>query len=86
MMKLMDLPGGNKSIIAVKITENSNAIGKRVPELALPPGSEIIMIASEDGIIQNDMEGYQLSARDEIIILSPKNLEAGIETILTRYM
>ncbi len=86
MMKLMDLPGGDKSVIAVKITENSNAIGKRVPELPLPPGSEIILIASENGTIQNDMEGYQLSVRDEIIILSPKNLEAGIETILTRYM
>ena len=86
MMKLMDLPGGDKSIIAVKITENSNAVGKRVPELALPPGSEIIMIASENGTIQNDMEGYQLSVRDEIIILSPKNLETGIETILTRYI
>jgi trk system potassium uptake protein TrkA len=86
MMKLMDLPGGDKSVIAVKITENSNAIGKRVPELPLPPGSEIILIASENGTIQNDMEGYQLSVRDEIIILSPKNLETRIETILTRYI
>lgn len=84
-IKLMDLPGGDKSIIAVKITENSSAINKRVPEITLPSGSGIIMVASEDGTIQNDMEGYQLSARDEIIILSPKNLETEIETILTRY-
>ena len=83
-ISLIELPGGDKGIVSIKVPPDSQVLGKTIEEI--PPTTfetKILMIASENGEIPDNLEEYKIKARDELIVLVPKGLENEIHSTIT---
>ena len=82
-VSLIELPGRDKGIISVKVPPNSQVLGLTIKEIPFVQETKILMVASENGEIHDNLEEYKLCARDELIIRVPNGLESEIHTIIT---
>ena len=82
-VSLIELPGRDKGIISVKVPPNSQVLGLTIDEIPFVQETKVLMVASENGEIHDNLEEYKLCARDELIIRVPNGLESEIHTIIT---
>ncbi|MBI63949.1 MAG: hypothetical protein CL778_01550 [Chloroflexi bacterium] len=82
-VSLIELPGRDKGIISVKVPPNSQVLGLTIKEIPFVQETKVLMVASENGEIHDNLQEYKLSARDELIIRVPNGLESEIHTIIT---
>ena len=65
------------------VASENYGLGLTIKEIPFVQETKVLMVASENGEIHDNLEEYKLCARDELIIRVPTGLESEIHTIIT---
>ena len=82
LVHIFELQDGDLEIVEVRIPSTSTAIGKKIRELSLPPGSILSLIVREQGV-QVPTEETILEADDRVIAVTKHDLEEDLRVVLT---
>lgn len=73
---LLQLKGGLE-IVGLKMPPDAGVVGKRIRDLLMPHGSQVILLVGKDGMPRPTSADTVLQAEDEVVaITSPENEEA----------
>jgi len=82
LIHLLNLEGGRLEVVEMKIPEDSQAVGKKIGELAIPPGSLMcLMVGKEGAQVPTDDTIVEADAR--IVVAIRPEAEAMLRAALT---
>lgn len=81
LVPVTSLRGGGL-LVAAQIVEGSPSAGKRVDELALPPGAALAVLSSANGAQQVPAPSTVLHAGDEVLAITTPAAEAALQLAL----
>jgi trk system potassium uptake protein len=79
---LMKIQDSGVELVEIRIPADSQSIGKKVKELSLPAGSELILIIRRDQKPQMATPELTFQPGDQVIALTPTDTEEQIKTVL----
>jgi len=83
LIRLMPVADHSQELVAIKLPAGGLLIGRKLSEITLPYGTNIILIMTSEGRSKNPNPDVRIEAEDEVIALSPTNSTAGLWTLLT---
>ncbi len=82
LVHLLTLKGGNLEVVEVKVPPNSAVVGKRMKEIALPPGSVIALMIGKWGAIVPTPDTI-LEPEAQLIAVTRPEAEEALRTAIT---
>ena len=83
LLRLMPIADHSQELVAIKLPAGGLLIGRKLSEITLPYGTNIILIMTSEGRSKNPNPDVRIEAEDEVIALSPTNSTAELWTLLT---
>jgi trk system potassium uptake protein TrkA len=80
---LLEFKGGELEIVEVKIPSNSGAVGKKMGELSLPPGTILSLVIRKEQSAQVPAEDTIIGAEDRVIAVTSHESEEALCAVLT---
>ena len=82
LIHLLDLEDGRLEVVEMKIPEDSQAVGKKIGELAIPPGSLMCLMVGKEGA-QVPTNDTIVEANARIVVAIRPEAEAMLRAALT---
>lgn len=82
IVRLLTLERGKVSFVSFTLTEQSPAVGRRITELDVPPGSVIVGVIRKGHVLEPRAD-LPLLGDDEVVALAPPAAEARLEEVLS---
>ena len=83
LIRLMPIGDHAKELVAIKLPAGGLLIGRKLSEITLPYGTDVISIITSDGKSKKLDPDIRIESEDEIIALSPTNSTAELWVLLT---
>jgi len=83
LIRLMPVADHSQELVAIKLPAGGLLIGRKLSEITLPFGTNIILIMTSEGRSKKPNPDVRIEAEDEVIALSPTNSTAELWTLLT---
>ena len=82
LVRLLDLKQGELEVVEVKIPSTSSAVGRRIKDLSLPPGSILTLMIRDQEIIVPSQD-TTIGAEDRVIAVTRVAAEQALRTELS---
>ncbi len=82
LVRLLDLKQGELEVVEVKIPSTSSAVGRRIKDLSLPPGSILTLMIRDQEIIVPSQD-TTIGAEDRVIAVTRAAAEQALRTELS---
>ena len=83
LIRLMPIGDHLQELVAIKLPAGGLLIGRKLSEITLPYGTNIILIITSEGKSKKPDPDIRIEAEDEVIALSPTNSTAELWILLT---
>ena len=83
LIRLMPIADHSQELVAIKLPAGGLLIGRKLSEITLPYGANIILIMTSEGRSKKPDTDVRIEAEDEVIALSPTNSTLELWTLLT---
>ena len=83
LIRLMPIADHSQELVAMKLPAGGLLIGRKLSEITLPYGTNIILIITSEGRSKSPNPDVRIEAEDEVIALSPTNSTAELWALLT---
>jgi trk system potassium uptake protein TrkA len=71
-------------LVDIKVPKGAGVVGKKVKDLLLPHGCQIVLMIGQDGAPRLTTPESIVQAEDEIVAVTPNENEEALRTILTQ--
>ncbi len=79
---LLSLRAGELQLVEVRVPTGSPAVGKRIADLALPPGVIVTLVISADGTPRAATPDTRISVEEAAVAVTPTEAEPALRRVL----
>lgn len=83
LKRLSIFQGGEREIVEVTIPADSANVGKRIKDLSVPTGDDLILVIRKDHGVQLPTPMTVIEAEDRIVAVTTTNAEEALHRVLT---
>jgi len=80
---LLEFKGGQSELVEIKIPTHSAAVGKKLGDISLPPGTLISLIIRKDQSAVIPAEDAIIGSEDKVLAVTNPELEGDLVSVLT---
>ena len=83
LMHVMSLKEGNREVVCVKVPADSQAVGRALCDVAMPPEAAVALVIGKEGKVRSLDADLRLEAEDEVVALTTPENEEKLWQVLT---